>query len=690
MAAARKSNPSKELKPLDPDQREVGEKRARYLAGLSGVSADEIAGKKTAEVLDVLKWKIDPALLLFRRVCGRVVKRDPVTGELCPVPGATVYVEDTDCSFLGFFPQEPPFFWIHPLHCHREVIATVTTDACGHFCVTLPWWDIDRVLRFRKTRLCFWDVYRPRLRDLPELLPDPPIIRDPRPQPDPSPIRLLTPEALERIRPHMQGEQARRLEAALELRELGAPTEYVERVLDAPIPRTPPPLPAGGGDGGAKEALVEVAERLELGRDARQTLAPESFLGPFVRCRDVWVAEWTPFFDVPDITFRVTQDVDNDGVEETIYSEGFFDVRWNAGSLTVVLEANATAICVPHCDPVEEIPCESEPVIATAGYMTLDNTHHDDTTGYARRPNRPVPAPGDYPPPPSLGSGPANAVSPYGGSLNLHGCHRIGAATHYRLTYALSPSTTPVPFTGLAWWAPRSAASSGPPIHVVPDAQGWYPILPAAQVEHPSWLLFWPTGAYPNGEYDVRLEVGKMTGGSISVLDTSAPRTLVIDNTRPIVSLDEIRWRYASASGPWTNANSTALPVICPVITRDGTKPIRVRVRWHASAQHLRDVHIGFSGCGGGSPVMVDPTPMSPDIEAYRHWHTHAADNFVLQANEWEIPANTKAGCYTVNLRATSRAFNPSGFDFGPALDWLIRQGMWWRRDTRSISIVNT
>ena len=33
-------------------------------------------------------------------------------------------------------------------------------------------------------------------------------------------------------------------------------------------------------------------------------------VGPFLRCRDVIVAEWQTFFDVPDITFRVTQDVD--------------------------------------------------------------------------------------------------------------------------------------------------------------------------------------------------------------------------------------------------------------------------------------------------------------------------------------------------------------------------------------------
>jgi len=35
--------------------------------------------------------------------------------------------------------------------------------------------------------------------------------------------------------------------------------------------------------------------------------------GPFRRCITVHVPVWTPIFDVPDITFRVTQDVDGNG-----------------------------------------------------------------------------------------------------------------------------------------------------------------------------------------------------------------------------------------------------------------------------------------------------------------------------------------------------------------------------------------
>src|SRR5512133_2704640 len=75
--------------------------------------------------------KFKPELLplwppLMQTVCGRVIKRDPVTGAECPVPGATVTVLDVDLNFLWYYP--PPGFpwgWIYPFWLRREKIATV-------------------------------------------------------------------------------------------------------------------------------------------------------------------------------------------------------------------------------------------------------------------------------------------------------------------------------------------------------------------------------------------------------------------------------------------------------------------------------------------------------------------------------------------------------------------------------------
>ncbi len=660
----------------DPTKLPVTEKRARYLSKLARVDEKMLAGKTVAQANELLRWRVDPELLLFRRVCGQVVKRNPATGGFCPVPGATVHVEDTDCSFLGLFPVESPLFWLFPITCHREEIATVTTDACGRFCVFLPFWDIDRILRFRRIRICFLDLFRPRLRDIIELLPDPPIVRFPRPLPDPPPINVIKPEVIELVRTHFGADTAGRLEVATQMAEFGAPAAEYMSLIDTLLPSSPPPIPSRLPVE-PRAALREAAEVAGLDAEVALKVDFKRFIGPFIRCRDLIVAEWVPFLDIPDITFRVTQDVDGDGVEEVIYSEGFFDVRWNAGPLPdVTLEANANAICVPICEPVDPIPCEDQPVISTAGYMTLEDSHHNDADGYGRRVNRPVPPPGDYPPPPATGAGLATAVSPYAGTLNLHGCHRLLDATHYRLTYVLNGIGGPVPFTGISWWAPRSAAAPGPPIHVSPDPEGWYPILDAAIVEHPSWLLYWNTRLLPNGTYEVRLEVGVPGPGGMTVIATSDPRKFTVDNSEPEASFLWIRWRYVD------EAEWHELPLVCPVITRDGVRAIRVQVRWQATSAHLRNGQITFIGCGAANPILVEP------VEDYRHWHTHDGDNTVLQTNQFELPAGAAPGCYTLWLHAASRAFNPSGFDHGPGHDWLINQTFKWRWVSRAISVV--
>ncbi|HEX8906352.1 MAG TPA: hypothetical protein VF771_16000, partial [Longimicrobiaceae bacterium] len=85
-------------KPEPPDRRPLGDMQARRLSQVTGLDASELAGSSALEISDKFSWQLDPALLRFRRVCGRVVKKDPATGEERPVPFATVHVEDTDCG----------------------------------------------------------------------------------------------------------------------------------------------------------------------------------------------------------------------------------------------------------------------------------------------------------------------------------------------------------------------------------------------------------------------------------------------------------------------------------------------------------------------------------------------------------------------------------------------------------------
>src|SRR5690242_7452861 len=131
---------------FDPSTRQLTVKQAQRLASISGVQAEKVRGLTVTQIIDRFRFHIDPLLLMFRRICGQVVKTDPSTGIAYPVPYATVQVEDTDCSLLGYFPPFSNWSWYFPFHCNREVIASARTDACGNFCVWVPRWDIDWVL----------------------------------------------------------------------------------------------------------------------------------------------------------------------------------------------------------------------------------------------------------------------------------------------------------------------------------------------------------------------------------------------------------------------------------------------------------------------------------------------------------------------------------------------------------------
>ena len=73
-----------------------------------------------------------------------------------------------------------------------EEIGSVVTDECGRFCVWIPRWEIDWILRFRHIHICLPDIFlRPRLRDLlDDLRQQVPVVRPPRPEPDPHPWLL--------------------------------------------------------------------------------------------------------------------------------------------------------------------------------------------------------------------------------------------------------------------------------------------------------------------------------------------------------------------------------------------------------------------------------------------------------------------------------------------------------------------
>jgi hypothetical protein len=671
------SKPTAASREMDPDQRPVTRAQAEYLAGIAEVPAEKLVGRPIAELADVLKWKIDPELLLFRRVCGRVVRRDPGTGVIQGVPNATVHVEDTDCSFLGFFPVENPWWWFWPISCRREEIATTTTDACGNFCVYIPRWDIDRILRLRLKRICFPDIVKPNLRDLIGdivLERKPPFPVDPNP-PDP-PWDRLDADTLRQLGSLAGPGVAERL-ATVSARSFGDPTDELTEILDGPAftEGILPPL-----DDAALGRLKELRPTTDdkprraqsadplVGASLVDIVGRDRIVGPFLRCRDVLVLEWQLIFDVPDITFRVSQDVDLDGDEENIYSEGYFDVRWNAGAIpNVVLEASPIARPSPICEG-PDFPCVNQPAIRTVGLMTLDATHHDSVNGYSIRVNRPHPN--------GLSTGaPSNpAQAPYAGTLQLHGCHHIGGAPFYRLQYAFEGAGY-VPFTGLEWWAPR--IGPGGPIHVAPDSNGWYDVLPEGDLVFPHWLLNWPSTWYPNGKYDVKLQLGNAVK---NVIDESAAIGFVVDNRAPHAFFSQIRWR--PTGGSWQD--TFTWPFQCPVIRRHPHEDIEIEVSWWASAVHFRDAVLSGGGCGGG-----DITPVLPPISDFDHWHTNPADNGFSRVALFSLPGTALEGSYTFSIDAHTRAFNPAGDGGGAIVDWYTDYAYSHAHPSIAVSVIN-
>jgi len=110
----------KQAESLPPDQMPLTKKQAMRLSAVSGVAVKELAGFTVAELSERLRWPRRFRAAALPPHLRRVVKRDPVTGVLHPVPLPTVHVMDTDCSFLGFFPVEWPWGWFFPSSAIRK------------------------------------------------------------------------------------------------------------------------------------------------------------------------------------------------------------------------------------------------------------------------------------------------------------------------------------------------------------------------------------------------------------------------------------------------------------------------------------------------------------------------------------------------------------------------------------------
>src|SRR5215510_2678695 len=104
---------------ITPDQVPLTPQQAKRLAYVADADANQFQKLTVAQIKEKFPWDIDLDWLFFRKVCGQVVKTDPVTGDDHPVPFATVYIEDTDVNFLGYFPLESKYAWLYPVWWQR-------------------------------------------------------------------------------------------------------------------------------------------------------------------------------------------------------------------------------------------------------------------------------------------------------------------------------------------------------------------------------------------------------------------------------------------------------------------------------------------------------------------------------------------------------------------------------------------
>ncbi len=682
---------------LAPDKRPLTNIQAQRLAALTGLQARELVKRTPVELAEKFKWEIDPQLFFFRRICGRVVKKDPATGKDMPVPFATVHVMDTDCSFLLFAPGGSPWHWFFPLLCRQEEIATVRTDECGNFCVWVPRWEIDWILKWRHERICFPRIFvKPTIRDLlddPRLRPFRPIPWPPepdprvgpRPGPDPGPLNLKGGGVPLRIATELVGRNTASRLAALDAgAAFGTPRTERDELLDSPAfgAPVPPPLPVELLRGPTTKGKTSLAASMNLSLDPKllERFTPAHFIGPFMRCIDIFFPEWSPVLDVPDISFTVTQDVDNDGDEETIYSEGYFDVRWDAGPLPPVkLEAGPNALAGVSCDP-PEVPC-AEPIILLAGKMPLHNLgggadDYIDADGYAKRVNRPHPTAN----PAEVVAG-AGALTPFAGAFPLYGCNSFANAIYYRLLYEYKAPgsmsfTSPVPFVNHAWSLYRWVGHLEK-LDVSPDSAGWYTILNDADGWQPSHLLLnWLTGGYANGLYRISMELGN---SGKTTIHTTPPVVMQLDNSTPggaTNGFTSLAWREVGASSWHT------LDLVCPVVPRPVGKDIEFSVAYHAAVPHWRSLEVSASGCGGGNMVLS-----SGPLTASR-WHTDPLINFFSGVAVYTLPSTALQGAYAFHLRVDSRAFNPDD-SVGLAVDWYYNPLHVYNYFSLQVAVVN-
>jgi hypothetical protein len=644
-----------------PDERLLGPLQSSRLSGLTGLPASEFEGQTPAALSERLRWVVDPELWLFRRVCGQVVKTDPTTGADLPVANATVEVFDTVCDYWGYFPEPWPWGWLFPVRCERELVTTVTTDACGNFCFWIPRFEIEWILRWREERLCFAELFtKPSISDL-----FAPHVPAPNP-PDPATLvgRLRAGGDLAATLGTRAGAV---LNAARSSVGFGDNVRKLADLLQAPAftQRVAPPLPSLSG-----------TDDQEVDAGALGAIDPNRYFGPFLRCIDVLVPEWYEILETPDVSISVTQALTS-GVQ-TIY-DGAFDIDWGTNPIpTVTLHASPLALasqvpCPPPQVNSDELGFQYVGLLPVSPPYAAGGTF-DGSTGFATRVNQPRPV---TPPPGGctcdqidlthLPSCPATA--PFYGELYLYGGVSYPGAAYYRIM-AQYASGSGIPTPGsfgpaaplLDTWSVPQPFPSLPVVIQPANPSGWYAISALATESGPytDMLMDW-SDVKADGVYLLTLELADAAMNPIP-LSPSQTLLLVVDGSAPLAATPfTLNWQPTTGVGgpidplAWTTAYPPSSG--CALIDTMGSA-IALQFTASVSSPHLRQAGVSAAGCGGATPVPAATNP--PDSQ----WYTASTDPSATSysfSGVYYLPAGAPAGCYSFGLYADTRAFNSAG-----------------------------
>ena len=663
-----------------PTSRMLTPMQVSRLSALSGVDTQRLGGKTVAQISKELAWEIDPELLLFRKVCGKVVKSDPGTGMQHPVPNATVNVYDTEDEIWGYFPLKWPYGWLFPTEIREEKIATVQTDACGNFCVWICAFDIDWIVQWRRERICLWDfLVRPTVANLlaqlaenEARLPFPPA-----PPGDP----LLAVASTRADVGTLIGAGAQQVLERRAPRGFGASTAMTDRILRSPAFGNrvlPPPLPqrethGPAGNGAARATNGSAAARLDqlpIPPEKRARLDLNNYVGPFLRCFDVEVPEWYEFVETPDIEFEVTQNLA--GADVVIY-DGYFDVPWGSSPIPeVILEASPIAVASPVIECAPGMPCTATPAVEMLGLVRATPAYIDSSSGLSVRTE-----------PPKLGGTSAGtptypASSPFCGELQVYGCPHIATAAYYRIQGEFAAGSgvpAPATFTPIGPMVSHwPVFPPGAPTQTVTcDTAGWYAVQPDDVLPSHLLLDWYPSG---NGVYRFTIEVGD---SSKNVIATSATFVFAYNDSAPAASFSQLGYTIDDPG-----ASPLNLGLQCAQIARVPGHDVYVHISALASSPHLRSASLSAYGCGtGGNPTLEAGTP--------DWWYQSASDTTASPSAVFKIDAAMPAGCYTFDFVAASRAFSPAGADGYYQLDWWNDETTWRYSEPQiSVSVIDT